>query len=77
MLFRSPEDIATQVMMILEAVDTLTSHDDLNKYMQFVKRMKSSEIQSIFFTMMFRNKPKIARYNTEINNWATENIGIM
>ena len=72
-----PEDIATQVMMILEAVDTLTSHDDLNKYMQFVKRMKSSEIQSIFFTMMFRNKPKIARYNTEINNWATENIGIM
>lgn len=72
-----PEDVATQVMMILEAVDTLASHDDLNKYMQFVNRMKSSEIQSIFFTMIFRNKPKIARYNTEISKWATDNHMIM
>jgi hypothetical protein len=72
-----PEDIATQVMMILEAVDTLANHDDLNKYMQFVNRMKSSEIQSIFFTMIFRNKPKIARYNQEISKWATDNHMIM
>ena len=72
-----PEDVATQVMMILEAVDTLASHDDLNKYMQFVNRMKSSEIQSIFFTMIFRNKPKIARYNQEITKWATDNHMIM
>jgi len=72
-----PEDVATQVMMILEAVDTLTNHDDLNKYMKFVNRMKSSEIQSIFFTMIFRNKPKIARYNTEISKWATDNHMIM
>ena len=72
-----PEDVATQVMMILEAVDTLANHDDLNKYMQFVNRMKSSEIQSIFFTMIFRNKPKIARYNAEITKWATDNHMIM
>jgi len=72
-----PEDVATQVMMILEAVDTLANHDDLNKYMQFVNRMKSSEIQSIFFTMIFRNKPKIARYNAEISKWATDNHMIM
>jgi hypothetical protein len=45
--------------------------------MEFVNRIKSSEIQSIFFTMIMRTKPKLGRYNQEIGKWATENHMIM
>jgi hypothetical protein len=72
-----PEDVATQVMMILEAVDTLANHDDLNKYMKFVNRIPSAEVQSVFFTMMMRGKPKLARYNQEIMKWSSDNHMMM
>jgi hypothetical protein len=45
--------------------------------MEFVSRIKQSEIQSIFFTMMMRTKPRLARYNTAITKWATENHMLM
>lgn len=68
-----PEDISALVMMMFEGVDSVETHDELNSYMEFVNRIKSREVQSIFFTMMMRVKPKLARYNQEINKWASEN----
>ena len=68
-----PEDISALVMMTFEGVDSVETHDELNAYMEFVNRIKSREVQSIFFTMMMRVKPKLARYNQEINKWASEN----
>ena len=72
-----PEDVSAQVMMLFEAVDVLEVQDDLNKYMQFVERIPSSEVQSVFFTMIMRGKPKLARYNQAINTWATNNHKLM
>jgi hypothetical protein len=72
-----PEDVSAQVMMLFEAVDVLEIQDDLNKYMQFVERIPSSEVQSVFFTMIMRGKPRIARYNQAINTWATNNHKLM
>jgi len=72
-----PEDVSAQVMMLFEAVDVLEVQDDLNKYMQFVERIPSSEVQSVFFTMIMRGKPKLARYNQAINKWATDNHKLM
>lgn len=74
---RMPEDVSAQVMMMFEAVDTVESQDELSKYMQFVNRIPSSEVQSIFFTMIMRGKPRIARHNEQINKWAAENHMLM
>lgn len=72
-----PPDVSAQVMMILEAVDAIKVQDELSKYMDFVNRIPSSEVQSIFFTMMLRTKPRVARYNEQINKWARENHYLM
>lgn len=72
-----PDDVSAQVMMMFEAVDCVETQDDLSKYMQFINRIKSSEVQSIFFTMMMRGKPRVARYNQEIVKWAAENHVLM
>jgi hypothetical protein len=72
-----PEDVSAQVMMLFEAVDCIENQDDLSKYMQFVNRIPSSEVQSIFFTMIMRGKPRVARYNAEIMKWAADNHMLM
>lgn len=72
-----PDDVSAQVMMMFEAVDSVETQDDLSKYMRFVNRIKSSEVQSIFFTMMMRGKPRVARYNDEIRKWAADNHMLM
>ena len=72
-----PDDVSAQVMMMFEAVDCVETQDDLSKYMQFINRIKSSEVQSIFFTMMMRGKPRVARYNDEIRKWAADNHMLM
>ena len=68
-----PDNVSALVMMLFEAIDKLDTQDTLKKYMDFVNRIPQEEIQSIFFTMMMRAKPKLARYNQEINKWATDN----
>jgi hypothetical protein len=45
--------------------------------MEFVNRIPSSEVQSIFFTMIMRGKPRVARYNQEIMKWSAENHVLM
>lgn len=72
-----PTDVSAQVMMMLEAVDCVKTQDELSRYMEFVERLPSAEVQSIFFTMMLRTKAKIARYNEKINNWARDNHYLM
>ena len=72
-----PEDVSAQVMMMFEAVDCVETQDDLSKYMEFVNRIPSSEVQSIFFTMIMRGKPRVARYNQEIMKWSAENHVLM
>ena len=72
-----PDDVSAQVMMMFEAVDCVETQDELSKYMEFVNRIPSSEVQSIFFTMIMRGKPRIARYNEQINKWAQDNYVLM
>jgi hypothetical protein len=72
-----PDEVSVLMMMMFEAVDTIKVQDDLSKYMEFVNRIKATEVQSVFFVMMLRTKPKLARYNAEISKWAVENHYIM
>jgi len=70
-----PEDIAAQLMIMFQAVDVLETQDELSSFMEFVDRIKSSEIQAVFFSMMMRNKRtlRLARHNTRISKWASDN----
>ena len=63
-----PNATAAQLMLMFQAVDTVKTQDELSNFMVFVERMNSSEVQSIFFTMMCRNPKgmKLARYNQKI-----------
>lgn len=72
-----PDDIAVQLMMMMEAVDKLNTQDELSTYMEFVNRIKSSEIQAIFFTMMSKDRLKLARYNQQINEWSHKNFELI
>lgn len=70
-----PTDISAQLMIMFQAVDSLETQDELSKFMVFVKRLPSSEVQAVFFTMMMRNPKSIrlARNNQEIATWAVNN----
>jgi hypothetical protein len=70
-----PEEIAAQLMIMFEAIDVLDTQDELSKFMLFVNRIASSEIQSIFFTMLMRTPRtiRLARNNTQVTSWATQN----
>jgi hypothetical protein len=64
-------------MMMFEGVDYIETQEDLTSYMTFVNRIKQAEVQSIFFTMIMRTKPRVARYNQQIKLWAQENHMLM
>jgi hypothetical protein len=70
-----PSEVSAQLMILFQAVDKLQDQDSLSKFMRFVKRLPSSEIQAVFFTMMVRSKNgrSLARSNMDIAKWATEN----
>jgi hypothetical protein len=70
-----PDDAAATLMLMFQATDMLQTQDDLTKFMTFVNRIASSELQAVFFTMMVRSKNgiKIARSNPQIAKWAVEN----
>jgi len=70
-----PDDTAAILMLMFQATDTLQTQEELTKFMTFVNRVASSEVQAVFFTMMVRSKNgiKIARSNPQIAKWAVEN----
>jgi hypothetical protein len=76
---RIPKEVSAQLMVMFQAIDKLTTQDELTKFMKYVKRINSSEIQAIFFTMLVRNKKtrQLARGNSEVAEWATKNYEIL
>lgn len=70
-----PDDIAAQIMIMFQAIDTLETQDELSAFMEFVERIKSSEVQAIFFTMMMRGSKsvRLASRNKRIAAWASSN----
>ena len=70
-----PADVAALCMVMFNAVDDLKTQDDLSKFMKFVNRVKHSELQSIFFTMLTANSrtTRMANNNEEIKKWTEAN----
>ena len=73
-----PDEVSVLLMMMMEAIDTLDNQEDLTSYMEFVNRIKAGElVQSIFFTMIMRSKPKLGSRNKQIQDWATRNYALL
>ena len=74
-----PEKPAALFMMMFNAIDTIETQDDLSKFMRFVNRVKSSEIQAVFFTMLLQSKrtARIARLNQQVSEWARGNYELL
>ena len=72
---KMPEDIAAQVMIMFSAIDTIKTHEEMSSFMEFVERIKSSEIQAIFFSMAMQSQGivKIAMRNAKVTAWASSN----
>jgi len=47
-----PEQISAQLMLMFQAVDKIDSSPTLTSFMKYLKRMESSEMQAVFFTMI-------------------------
>lgn len=72
---KMPNEISAQLMIMFQAVDTLKTQDELSKFMEFVERIPSEEIQGVFFTMAVRTPSllRIARNNQKISTWSINN----
>lgn len=68
---RIPEKPAAVLMMMFNSLDVIKTQDEFTKFMKFMGRIKSAEVQSIFFTMAMANKKTagIAAKNVEIAKW--------
>ena len=72
------DDVAPLLLMIFQALDHIESQDDLNRFQKFVNRIRSQEVQSVWFVVLLRsNKAKLARTNPEVQKWALENHNLI
>lgn len=74
-----PESTAALCMMMFNAVDDIQTQDELSAFMKFVERIKSSELQNIFYCMMMKTKRtvKLAQNNEHIKKWAISNYDML
>jgi hypothetical protein len=74
-----PEKPAALFMMIFNALDDIQTQDDLTGFMQFVNRISSDEVRTIFFTILMGNPRtmKIGKNNEQVKTWAKDNIQLL
>jgi hypothetical protein len=74
-----PEKVAAQFMMALNALDDLQTQDDLSAFMIYMKRMKSEELRSLFFSQLMSNKrtARLGRSNAEVCAWVEKNFDLI
>ena len=74
-----PEKPAALFQIMFNAVDVIETQDDLSQFMKFVKRIRSDEVQSCFFSMAFESKRtcKLAKNNADICEWAKNNLALL
>jgi hypothetical protein len=74
-----PTDVAALCMVMFNAIDDIVTQDDLSSFMRFINRVKHTEIQNIFFTMLMGTKrtTTIAAGNAEISAWCKDNYKLL
>jgi len=74
-----PTDVAALCMVMFNAIDDIVTQDDLSSFMKFIKRVKHTEIQNIFFTMLMGTKRTVslAKNNAEVSEWCKDNYKLL
>jgi hypothetical protein len=74
-----PTDVAALCMVMFNGVDDIKTQDDLSAFMRFVTRIKHTEIQNIFFTMLMgtMRTVSLAKGNAEISAWCKDNYKLL
>lgn len=74
-----PEKPAALFLMMFNAIDSIETQDDLSKFMRFVNRLRSSEVQAVFFTMLLQSNrtARIAKNNQQVMEWAKDNFELL
>jgi len=74
-----PEKLASQFLMMFNAIDTITTQDELSSFMTFINRLPSSEVKSVFFTMLFKTQRtmRLAKNNEQVNAWGANNLDLI
>ena len=74
-----PDKPAALFLMMFNAVDTITTQDELSSFMQFVDRIPSSESKGIFYFMLMKDKRtvRLAKNNAQVNQWASKNLDML
>ena len=69
-----PEKDAALLLMMFNAIDEITTQNDLSAFMKYLKRKGSNMFTGLFFTMALSTKKvmKLARNNVEILDWAKQ-----
>lgn len=67
-----PEKDAALLLMLFNAIDEITTQNELSAFMKYLQRKGSNMFTALFFTMALSTKKimKLARNNIEILDWA-------
>lgn len=70
-----PEKLSAQLHMACTAVQSITTQDELSRYMRFIDRCSSSEVKGIFITLLTKisRTKKLADMNPEVLKWQMTN----
>jgi len=76
-----PDDALALILMMIHGAADVETQDEVDAFMQFVDRVPSSEVQSIFFHMLVTsNNPQkviLVRNNKRLTQWRTDNYELI
>jgi hypothetical protein len=76
-----PDDPLAQILMMIHGASDVETQDEVEAFMQFVERVPSSEVQSIFFYMMVSSenvgKVILVRNNARLTKWRKDNYELI
>lgn len=76
-----PDDALAQILMMIHGASDVETQDEVEAFMQFVERIPSSEVQSIFFHMMVTSanpaKVILVRNNARLTKWRKDNYELI
>jgi hypothetical protein len=74
-----PSKVAALCMTIVNALDDIKVQDDLSKFMTWLARAKSEEMESVFFSLVLQDErtTRIAQRNAKVAQWGARNFDLM
>ena len=74
-----PDDVLAQILMMIHGANDVETQDDVDAFMQFVERIPSDEIQSVFFHLMVTQTRTVmlVRNNKRLTKWRLDNFELI